>query len=119
MGLNRGAVRARSNVSSGSTRGPRKQAREAAGALGRFNDDEREAFLDYLRYSASPGMLEALLPDRNKDIDKGMYCLPCACLRGPPRRRRRDRAVLFRSRHLSERIPGRGSSSIRKSGTLP
>ncbi len=48
--------------------GPRKQALEAAGALGRFDDDEREAFLDYLRYSASPGMLEALLR-MNKDID--------------------------------------------------
>ncbi|HEY5098681.1 MAG TPA: adenylate/guanylate cyclase domain-containing protein [Gaiellaceae bacterium] len=48
--------------------GPRKQALEAAGALGRFDDDEREAFLDYLRYGASPGMLEALLR-MNKDID--------------------------------------------------
>jgi class 3 adenylate cyclase/alpha-beta hydrolase superfamily lysophospholipase len=48
--------------------GPRKRALEAAGALGRFDDDEREAFLDYLRYSASPGMLEALLR-MNKEID--------------------------------------------------
>jgi class 3 adenylate cyclase len=48
--------------------GPREQALEAAGALGRFDDDEREAFLDYLRYGASPGMLEALLR-MNKEID--------------------------------------------------
>lgn len=48
--------------------GPRIQALEAVGALGRFDDDEREAFLDYLRYGASPGMLEALLR-MNKDID--------------------------------------------------
>ena len=38
------------------------------GSLGRFDDDELEGFVDYLRYSASPGMLEALLR-MNKDID--------------------------------------------------
>ena len=48
--------------------GPRDRAREAVRALGSFSDDEAEAFVDYLRYGASPGMLEALLR-MNRDID--------------------------------------------------
>ncbi len=48
--------------------GPRAQAREAVHSLGRFDDDEAESFLDYLRLGASPGTLEALLR-MNRDID--------------------------------------------------
>ena len=48
--------------------GPRARALEATGSLGRFDADELAAFLDYLRYGASPGMLEALLR-MNKEID--------------------------------------------------
>ena len=48
--------------------GPREQAMEATRSLGRFTDTELEAFVDYLRYGASPGMLEALLR-MNKEID--------------------------------------------------
>ena len=48
--------------------GPREHALATARRLGRFDDEELEAFLDYLRYSASPGMLEALLR-MNKEID--------------------------------------------------
>jgi pimeloyl-ACP methyl ester carboxylesterase len=44
--------------------GPRREAREAAQLLG--PDDEE--FLDYLRYSVSPGMMEALYR-MNRDID--------------------------------------------------
>ncbi len=85
--------------------GPRTQALEAAGALGRFDDDEREAFLDYLRYSASPGMLEALLR-MNKDIDIRHVLpavrVPTLVLHGAD-----DEIVPSDSgRYLSECIPG-------------
>lgn len=48
--------------------GPRAEARTAVHALGRFSDEETELFLDYLRFGASPGTLEALLR-MNRDID--------------------------------------------------
>jgi pimeloyl-ACP methyl ester carboxylesterase len=48
--------------------GPREDALAMVRSLGRFDDEELEAFVDYLRYSASPGMLEALLR-MNKEID--------------------------------------------------
>jgi pimeloyl-ACP methyl ester carboxylesterase len=48
--------------------GPRRQGLEAVRSLGRFSDDEANAFLDYLRFGASPGTLEALLR-MNRDID--------------------------------------------------
>jgi pimeloyl-ACP methyl ester carboxylesterase len=48
--------------------GPREQAREAVGALGRFTDEEAESFLQMLRFGASPGALEAL-HRMNKEID--------------------------------------------------
>ncbi len=47
---------------------PRAQAREAVRALGMQGDDEVEAFIDFVRYGASPGMLEALY-GMNKEID--------------------------------------------------
>jgi pimeloyl-ACP methyl ester carboxylesterase len=48
--------------------GPREQAREAVRALGRFEEEDVNAFLSYLRYGASPGALEAL-HRMNKEID--------------------------------------------------
>jgi pimeloyl-ACP methyl ester carboxylesterase/class 3 adenylate cyclase len=48
--------------------GPREDALATVRSLGRFTDDEVEPFLDYLRYGATPGMLEALLR-MNRDID--------------------------------------------------
>ena len=48
--------------------GPREEAIATVRSLGRFEDDEVEPFLDYLRYGATPGMLEALLR-MNRDID--------------------------------------------------
>jgi len=48
--------------------GPREHALAAVRSLGRFDDDELGAFVDYLRYGATPGMLDALLR-MNKDID--------------------------------------------------
>jgi pimeloyl-ACP methyl ester carboxylesterase len=48
--------------------GPREDALATVRSLGRFEDDEVESFVDYLRYGATPGMLEALLR-MNRDID--------------------------------------------------
>jgi pimeloyl-ACP methyl ester carboxylesterase len=48
--------------------GPRAEAREAVQALGISEDTEVDAFIDYLRYGVSPGMLEALY-EMNKEID--------------------------------------------------
>jgi pimeloyl-ACP methyl ester carboxylesterase len=48
--------------------GPRDKAREAIRAYGPYDDDVLESFLDYLRYGASPGMLEALYR-MNREID--------------------------------------------------
>ena len=48
--------------------GPREQALATTHSLGRFEEDELAAFVDYLRHGATPGMLEALLR-MNKEID--------------------------------------------------
>ena len=48
--------------------GSSEQAREAARTLGDFTDEEAEAFLEMLRFGASPGALEAL-HRMNKEID--------------------------------------------------
>jgi class 3 adenylate cyclase len=48
--------------------GRREEALATVRSLGRFDDETLEPFLDYLRYGASPGTLEALLR-MNKEID--------------------------------------------------
>src|SRR5687767_440114 len=48
--------------------GRREHALATVRSLGRFDEDVLEGFIDYLSYSASPGMLEALLR-MNKEID--------------------------------------------------
>ena len=48
--------------------GPRAQAKEAAAVMGEFAGADLDEFLDYLRYSASPGALDALYR-MNKEID--------------------------------------------------
>jgi pimeloyl-ACP methyl ester carboxylesterase len=48
--------------------GPRDQARESVRALGSFDDEEVEGFLEMLRFGASPGTLTAL-HRMNKEID--------------------------------------------------
>ncbi len=48
--------------------GPRGSAIEAVLALGTFDEEEAEAFVDYLRWGAAPGSLEALIR-MNKEID--------------------------------------------------
>jgi class 3 adenylate cyclase len=48
--------------------GSRAEAREAVRALGMQTEEEVEAFVDYVRYGTSPGMLERLYR-MNKEID--------------------------------------------------
>jgi pimeloyl-ACP methyl ester carboxylesterase/class 3 adenylate cyclase len=48
--------------------GPRDRAREAIGALGRFDAEEAEGLLEMVRFGSSPGALEAL-HRMNKEID--------------------------------------------------
>ena len=93
--------------------GPREQALAAVRSLGRFDDDELEAFVDYLRYGASPGMLEALLR-MNKEIDIRQVLsavrVPTLVLHGAE-----DEIVpLEAARYLAGRIPG--SATPRASG---
>lgn len=47
---------------------PRAEAREAVRALGMQDEDEVEAFIDFVRYGSSPGML-AKLYHMNREID--------------------------------------------------
>jgi pimeloyl-ACP methyl ester carboxylesterase len=48
--------------------GPREQARESVRALGTFNDEELEGFLEMLRFGSSPSTLAAL-HRMNREID--------------------------------------------------
>jgi pimeloyl-ACP methyl ester carboxylesterase/class 3 adenylate cyclase len=85
--------------------GPREQALATVRSLGRFDDAEAEAFLDYLRHGASPGMLEALLR-MNKDIDirdvLPAVRVPTLVLHGAE-----DEIVPAEAaRYLASRIPG-------------
>jgi class 3 adenylate cyclase len=85
--------------------GPREEARTTVRSLGRFDDDELEAFVDYLRYGASPGMLEALLR-MNAEIDVRdvlpVVRVPTLLLHGADDERVPPEAA----RYLASRIPG-------------
>lgn len=48
--------------------GPRDQARDSVRALGEFTDEETDAFLEMVRFGASPGAIEAL-HRMNREID--------------------------------------------------
>jgi pimeloyl-ACP methyl ester carboxylesterase/class 3 adenylate cyclase len=85
--------------------GPRAQALEAVQALGRFETDEAEEFLDFQRMGASPGALEALIR-MNKDIDVRHVLravrVPTLILHGT------EDAMVPRdvARYVASRIPG-------------
>ena len=85
--------------------GPRAEALEATNQLGEFTVEEAEAFLDYLRYGASPGMLEALMR-MNRELDirdvLPLVRVPTLVLHGAE-----DRLVPVEAgRFLADRIPG-------------
>jgi class 3 adenylate cyclase len=85
--------------------GPRMEALEATNQLGEFTAEEADAFLDYLRYGASPGMLEALMR-MNRELDirdvLPLVRVPTLVLHGAE-----DRFVPVEAgRFLADRIPG-------------
>ena len=85
--------------------GPRAKGLEAVHELGTFDEDGAAQFLDYLRYGASPGMLEALLR-MNRDIDirhvLGAVRVPTLVLHGAD-----DKVVpLEAAEYIAQRIPG-------------
>jgi class 3 adenylate cyclase len=97
--------------------GPREQAKEAAGALGRFDDEELDAFLDYLRFGASPGAVEAL-HRMNKEIDVRQVLsavrVPTLILRGAE-----DTSVDVEvPRYMASRIPTARAIEIPGAGHL-
>jgi len=85
--------------------GPRDKGLEAVHSLGTFDEEGAAQFLDYLRYGASPGMLEALLR-MNRDIDirhvLGAVRVPTLVLQGAD-----DQVVpLAAAEYVVQRIPG-------------
>jgi pimeloyl-ACP methyl ester carboxylesterase len=60
--------------------GTRERARESVRALGEFSDEETDAFLEMIRFGASPGAVEAL-HRMNKEIDVRHVSLRCASRR--------------------------------------
>jgi class 3 adenylate cyclase len=85
--------------------GPRAEALKATNQLGEFTAEEADAFLDYLRYGASPGMLEALMR-MNRELDirdvLPLVRVPTLVLHGAE-----DRLVPIEAgRFLADRIPG-------------
>jgi len=85
--------------------GPRAEALEATNQLGEFTPEEADAFIDYVRYGASPGMLEALMR-MNKDLDirdvLPLVRVPTLVLHGAE-----DRLVPIEAgRYLADQIPG-------------
>jgi class 3 adenylate cyclase len=104
---------------------PRGEAREAVRALGMQDEDEVEAFIDFIRYGASPGMLAALYR-MNKEIDirdvLPTVRVPALVLHGSE-----DRIVpVAVGEYTARRLPsarfvevsGVGHLALRASGTL-
>ena len=104
---------------------PRTEAREAVRALGMQDEDEVEAFIDFIRYGASPGMLAALYR-MNREIDirdvLPTVRVPSLVLHG-----REDRIVpvevaKYTARRLPSarfvELPGVGHLALRAGGTL-
>ncbi len=97
--------------------GPRPQALEAVHALGQFERDEAEAFLDFQRMGASPGALEALIR-MNKDIDVRRVLpavrVPTLIMHGTD-----DTVVpVAVARYMAERISGSVLKEIPRAGHL-
>jgi class 3 adenylate cyclase len=97
--------------------GPRAKGLEAVRGLGSFDDEGAAQFLDYLRYGASPGMLEALLR-MNRDIDTrhvlGAVRVPTLVLHGAD-----DQVVPFEAaEYVAQHIPGARLEVIEGAGHL-
>ena len=101
----------------------RAEAREAVRALGMQTEDEVEAFIDYVRYGASPGMLDALYR-MNKEIDIRHVLpavgVPTLVLHGSEDRIVPVEAGAYTARHIRSarfiEIPGIGHLALGASG---
>ncbi len=104
---------------------PRAEAREAVRALGMQDEDEVEAFIDYIRYAASPGMLEALYR-MNKEIDirdvLPTVHVPALVLHGSDDRIVPVEVAEYTARRLPSarfvELPGLGHMALRAGGNV-
>ena len=106
VGEHRGRLPAASRAGAADLRAAREGDRLGTTPLGDFDEREAEEFVDYLRYGASPGMLEALLRH-----EQGHRHSSCPARRSrpdarPARRGRRRRVDRPAARYLAQRIPG-------------
>jgi pimeloyl-ACP methyl ester carboxylesterase/class 3 adenylate cyclase len=103
----------------------RPEAREAVRALGMRDEDEVEAFIDYVRYGASPGMLSALYR-MNKEIDVRDVLptvrVPTLVLHGSEDQLVPIEAARFMAQRLPSarlvELPGVGHMSLKAGGTM-
>ena len=103
----------------------RAEARDAVRALGMQGEDEVEAFVDYVRYGASPGMLSALYR-MNKEIDVRDVLptvrVPTLVLHGSEDKLVPIEAAAFMAQRLPSarlvELPGIGHMSLRAGGTV-
>ncbi len=103
----------------------RAQAREAVRALGMQAEDEVEAFVDYVRYGASPGMLSALYR-MNKEIDVRDVLptvrVPTLVLHGSEDKLVPTGAAAFMAQRLPSarlvELPGVGHMTLKSGGTM-
>ncbi len=101
----------------------RPEARDAVRALGMQDDAEVEAFIDYVRYGASPGMLEALYR-MNREIDVRQVLptvrVPTLVLHGSDDQIVPVEAAAYTARELQSarfvEIPGLGHLALRAGG---
>jgi pimeloyl-ACP methyl ester carboxylesterase len=104
---------------------PRAEAREAVRALGMQDEDEVEAFIDFIRSGASPGMLAALYR-MNREIDirdvLPTVRVPSLVLHGSEDRIVPVEVAEYTARRLASsrfvELPGVGHLALRAGGTL-
>ncbi len=102
----------------------RAEARDAVRALGMQTDEEVEAFIDFVRYGASPGMLEALYR-MNQEIDIRPVLpsvhVPALVLHGSDDRIVPVAVGAYTARHLPSaryvEVPGAGHLALGAGGT--
>jgi pimeloyl-ACP methyl ester carboxylesterase len=97
--------------------GTREQATEVVRTLGRFDDNETRALVDYFRWSGSPGSVEALAR-MNREIDV-RHVLPAIRVPTLVMHGRDDEVVPVEvGRYVADRIPGARLIELPETGHL-
>jgi class 3 adenylate cyclase len=97
--------------------GTREQATEVVRTLGRFDDNETGALVDYFRWSGSPGSVEALAR-MNREIDV-RHVLPAIRVPTLVMHGRDDEVVPVEvGRYVADRIPGARLIELPETGHL-